>query len=219
MENLLINTTVNVVTEFKPYAYQIIGKDTVEVVCNYVLKRNRVSFEFPNSYDKQEILVIDPSLVFSTYTGSTGDNWGFTATWDYNDNVYSGGIVFAVGYPTTIGAYQPNFAGGTAPILNSSYYADGCDVGIIKYNPNGTSRIFATYLGGSTGQEMPHSLVVTEFNELVVMGTTGSSNFPTTAGSYSTSFSGGDSVVYDNVISFPHGVDIYVLLNFSGSYS
>jgi gliding motility-associated-like protein len=57
---------------------------------------------------------------------------------------------------------------------------------------------------------MPHSLVVTEFNELVVMGTTGSSNFPTTAGSYSTSFSGGDSVVYDNVISFPHGVDIYV---------
>lgn len=208
--NLVISTTVNVLRELKPYAYQIFGNDTVEVACNYVLKKNRLGFEFPQSYDKSKDIVIDPSLVFSTYTGSTADNWGFTATWDYDDNVYSGGIVFAIGYPVSTGAYQVNFAGGTAPIPGSSYYAGGCDVGIIKYNENGTSRLFATYLGGSGGQEMPHSLVVNELNELVIMGTTGSPDFPVTAGAYQTVFAGGDSVVYDNVISFADGVDVFV---------
>ena len=180
------------------------------VECNYVLKRNRLSFDVDDSYDKSKELIIDPSLVFSTYSGSTGDNWGFTATWDYDDNVYSGGIVFAVGYPTTVGAYQQDFAGGSAPIPGSSYYADGCDVGIIKYNETGTVRIFATYIGGAGGQEMPHSLVVTEDNDLVIMGTTGSPDFPVSANAFCSSFGGGDSIVYDNVISFPNGVDIFV---------
>ncbi len=208
--NLVISTTVNVLREQKPYAYQIIGDDTVEVACNYSLKKNRLGFEFPQSYDNSKDLIIDPSLVFSTYTGSTGDNWGFTATWDYEDNVYSGGIVFAVGYPTTVGAYQVSFAGGTAPIPGSTYYADGCDVGIIKYNPTGTQRLFATYLGGEEGQEMPHSLVVNELNELVIMGTTGSPDFPVTTGAYQTFFAGGDSIIYDNVIAFSDGVDVFV---------
>lgn len=208
--NLIIGTSVNEIIEHKPYAYQIINGDTVEVECNYVLNKNKLSYKIEN-YNKNEILVIDPSLIFSTYTGSTGDNWGFTATWDYNDNVYSGGIVFAVGYPTSVGAYQVNFAGGTAPFpWAPGYYGNGCDVGIIKYNSTGTLRLFATYLGGSTGQELPHSLVVTENNELVIMGTTGSLDFPTTAGAFQSSFAGGDSLNYDNVISFPQGVDIFV---------
>ena len=57
---------------------------------------------------------------------------------------------------------------------------------------------------------MPHSLVVNELNELVIMGTTGSDDFPVTAGAYQTVFAGGDSVVYDNVISFADGVDVFV---------
>jgi gliding motility-associated-like protein len=208
--NLVINTTVTVLRELKPYAYQVFENDTVEVVCDYALRKNRLGFSFPNGYDKTKTLIIDPSLVFSTYTGSTGDNWGFTATWDYDDNVYAGGIVFAVGYPTTTGAYQVSFAGGTPPIAGSSYYSGGCDVGIIKYNETGNLRLFATYLGGANGQEMPHSLVVNEMNELVIMGTTGSPDFPVTAGAFQSNFAGGDSIVYDNVIGFHDGVDIFV---------
>lgn len=207
---LVIKTSVNVVIEQKPYAFQMFGNDTVEISCNYALKKNRLSFELPNGYDLSKELIIDPSLVFSTYTGSTGDNWGFTATWDYDDNVYSGGIVFAIGYPVSHGVYQMNFAGGTAPIYGSTYYGGGCDVGIIKYNQTGNQKLFATYLGGANGQEMPHSLVVNELNELVIMGTTGSPDFPVTAGAFQSYFAGGDSVVYDNVIGFHEGVDVFV---------
>ena len=38
--NLIISTSVNTITELKPYAYQIIEQDTVEVECNYILKNS-----------------------------------------------------------------------------------------------------------------------------------------------------------------------------------
>lgn len=208
--NLMIKTSLAKTTEMQPYAYQIIDGDTVEVACEYSLDKKLLTYVFPDGYHEGHELVIDPTLVFSTYTGSTADNWGFTATWDYNDNVYSGGIVFDVGYPTTLGAYQTDMAGGTAPFPGSSYYAQGCDVGIIKYNEDGTERLFATYLGGAVAEEMPHSMVVNQNNELIIFGTTGSSDFPLGTNAFDDTFNGGDSIMYDNVIVFPDGTDIFL---------
>jgi gliding motility-associated-like protein len=209
--DLIVTTSINEIVELEPIVYQIINGDSIQINCAYKLKNKRLSFELLEPYNTDYELIIDPSLIFSTYTGSTGDNWGFTATWDYNDNVYSGGIVFDTGYPTSTGAYQMSFAGGVPPNPQyPTYYGNGCDVGIIKYNEDGTQRLYATYLGGTNGEEMPHSLVVTENNQLLIMGTTGSSDFPTSAGAFDPSFNGGDSVVYDNVIGFPNGIDIYV---------
>lgn len=205
--NLHIVTSVNELLEKKPFAYQEIDGEKVVVNCKFHLSKNVISFKL-DKYNKNYPLVIDPSLIFSTYTGSPTDNWGFTATYDYMGNVYSGGISFDVGYPTSTGAYQENFAGGTG--YNSSYYALGCDIGIIKYSPDGTTRLFATYLGGTTAEELPHSMVVNSDNELFVMGTTGSWDFPTSSTAYDDSFNGGDSLAYDNVIIFPQGLDIYV---------
>ncbi|HIE15527.1 MAG TPA: PKD domain-containing protein [Bacteroidales bacterium] len=205
--NLNIITSVNEIVEKKPYAYQEIEGRKITVQCRFKLVKNTLSFVV-GKYDNNYPLIIDPVLIFSTYTGSVTDNWGFTATYDNYGNVFSGGISFDVGYPTSIGAYQENFAGGTG--YNPNYYSMGCDVGIIKYSADGTTRIFATYLGGSTAEELPHSMVVNSENELFVMGTTGSWDFPTTSGAYDETFNGGDSTAYDNVIIFPQGLDIYV---------
>lgn len=207
---LVARTSIHDIMEYTPIVYQLVDGDTIKITCEYNLKKNIVSYNIPDSYDKSLDLIIDPSLVFSTYTGSTGDNWGFTATYDYKDCVFSGGIVFSTGYPTSYGAYQVSYAGGTPWTPNATSYQEGCDIGIIKYSANGTNRIFATYLGGHNGQEMPHSLVATESNQLVIMGTTGSSDFPTTNNAYDRSFNGGSNVTYDNVIGFPNGVDIFV---------
>ena len=203
--NIVIKTSLNTVKEGKPFAYQIINRDTIKINCSYKLENNVVSFKLSNKYDKTKDLIIDPSLIFSTYTGSTADNWGFTATWDYEDNVYSGGIAFSVGYPVSTGAYQINYGGGYP-----GSYGFTCDVAIIKYNPIGSNRLFATYLGGATSEDMPHSLVVNEENELIIMGTTGSSDFPTTPNCFDNSFNGGNIIVYDNVLYFQNGIDIFV---------
>lgn len=92
-----------------------------------------------------------------------------------------------------------------------------CDVAISKFNAIGTDLIYSTYLGGSQN-ELPHSLVVDDNNELVVFGTTGSDDFPVTADAYDNTFNGGynDTVTY--VIYFPLGVDAFVTkFNVDGS--
>ncbi|NVN94871.1 MAG: gliding motility-associated C-terminal domain-containing protein [Bacteroidetes bacterium] len=193
--HLLIETSVNQILELRPYCYQIIDGKEKEVECNYVLKKNVLSFKV-GAYNRNYNLIIDPSLIFSTYTGSTADNWGFTATYDLYGNVFSGGIVSGIGYPVTVGAYQQNSGGNW-------------DIGIIKYDSLGINRLYATYLGGSNG-EMPQSLIVNTSNQLLIYGTTGSSNFPVTPNAYDTSFNGGQPITYDAVINYPNGVDIFV---------
>ena len=48
-------------------------------------------------YDKSSTLIIDPSLVFCSFTGSTADNWGFTATYGPDGSMFGGGIAFSGG--------------------------------------------------------------------------------------------------------------------------
>lgn len=194
--NLVIETSVGNITELKPLAFQNISGKKKDVNCKYVIKNNMVSFEFPEGFDKDHELVIDPTLVFSTYSGSLTDNWGFTATSDNYGNAYSAGVCFSTGFPVSMGSYQTNPAGSW-------------DMGIIKYTPDGTARIFATFLGGSEC-EIPQSIVSNSSGDLIIFGTTGSSNFPVTAGAYDMLFNGGQSLTYDNVLQFPNGTDIYI---------
>mgnify|MGYP005848811123 CR=1 FL=1 len=197
--SLFIKTSVNEIIESKPYAYQIINGTEKEVTCEYVLKNNVVTFDFPNGYDKNQELIIDPVLNFSTYSGSFANNFGFTATFDSKGFLYAGGIAFGVNYPTTIGAYQVNFAGGTI------------DMSITKYDTTGTSLIYSTYIGGS-GSEAPHSLIVNSNDELFIFGTTGSANYPTTTGAYDITFNGGTSCNLTNGLgySYNNGSDIVI---------
>ena len=72
-------------------------------------------------------------------------------------------------------------------------------------------RLYATYLGGSS-TDMPHSLFVNSFDELIVFGTTGSTDFPVSADAYQTQHAGGTSVNYENTstLAFPNGSDMFV---------
>ncbi len=199
--DLHIATSVNTMIEQAPYAYQFIDGQLEEVPCNYALTDNVLSFDFPDGFDASKELIIDPTIIFSTYSGSTADNWGFTATYDNEGFLYGGGVVFGVGYPTTTGAYQVSFAGGTGALI--------CDIGLTKYTEDGSDLVYATYVGGSTANEMPHSLVVNNEGEILIYGTTGSDDYPTHDDAYSTSFFGGPAVTI-NSISFPEGSDIVV---------
>lgn len=181
--NLLLHTSVGIVQEAAPYAFQYIDGTLKEVSCKYSLQGNKVKFTLPKGYQKDVNLVIDPVIVFATLTGSTADNWGFTATYDANGNLYAGGIVGSPGqYPTTLGAFQITFNGGTAGTLLP------CDVSISKFNATGNALIYSTYLGGNQ-DDMPHSLVVHN-NELIVVGKTMSQNFPVLQASYDNTHNG-----------------------------
>src|SRR6476661_4909256 len=200
--NLLISTSVGQVQELAPRAWQTDARGQRRAVaCRYVLDGTTLNFQL-GAYDHTRPLTIDPTVVFSSYTGSTADNWGFTATYDQQGNLYSGGIVFGPGYPATTGAYDPSFNGQ-------------CDIALIKYNPaaNGpAARVWATYLGGSS-TEFPHSIVTNARGELVLLGTTSSPDYPVSAGAFQTQFGGGSDFQpygYGPPYSLPNGSDLVV---------
>ncbi|KAB2859039.1 MAG: T9SS type B sorting domain-containing protein [Flavobacteriales bacterium] len=204
---LMVTTSVNTLVEQKPYAYQLINGKEKEVKCNFKLEGNTLSFDFPKGYNKTLPLIIDPALIFASYSGSTIDNWGFTSTFDQAGSLYGGGVAFGIGYPTTIGAYQMMFGGGNNLASWGTYY-NGVDVSISKFSPNGSTLVYSTYLGGSEN-EAPHSMVVNSNNELLIFGTTSSSNFPVTINAYDTSYNGGDYLI-TTLPSYTNGSDIFV---------
>lgn len=205
-EDLIIVTTIGEVIETKPYVFQKVNGKEKEIKAKFIINENIISFQV-DDYNKNDTLIIDPTLIFSTYSGSTADNWGFTATYDFLGNVYSGGIVMGIGFPDTLGASIMDFAGG-ADFPENPTYNFGWDLGIIKYDSLGKG-LFATYIGGN-GSEMPHSMIVNEFNQLIIFGTTGSTNFPVSLNAYDKTFNGGDFLDYDDVIRFNLGIDIFV---------
>lgn len=196
--NLVIQTSLGEIIERKPFSYQYIDGKKVPVDCEYRLGAGALlSFIFPEGYDACYELIIDPLLIFSTYSGSTADNWGSTATPGENGNLYSAGVTNQSGgglFPATAGAYQTTSGG---------LY----DIGILKYDSLGINLLYATYLGGSNA-ESPHSLIMNSAEELIVMGTTSSDDFATTTTAFDKIFKGGSSA--DHVVQYNDGSDMII---------
>jgi gliding motility-associated-like protein len=186
-KELVIGTSVGDLRESSPYTYQTAAEGRNEIGCKYEIKNNIVRFNIKN-YDPTSTLIIDPSLIFCSFSGSTVDNWGYTATYGPDGSMYGGGIVFGNGFPVSPGAFQTSFQGG-----GGNGFA--VDIGIIKLSPNGTNRVYATYIGGS-GNEQPHSLIVDPQGELIMAGRTDSGNsYPTLGPIGSTLGSGRSDIV------------------------
>lgn len=163
-KELVIKTSVGDMRESSPYTYQTDVNGKREVQCKYVVKDNVLRFDVKN-YDPTTTLIIDPVIVFCSFSGGTANNWGFTATYGPDGSMYAGGIVFESGFPVTSGAFQTTYQGGSG--------TTGNDISIIKLSPNGSNRIYATYIGGS-GNEQPHSLIVDPQGNLIIAGRTNS---------------------------------------------
>lgn len=208
---LVCELTTNQVIEQAPIAYQTINGQDKRVACKYVLDGHTVRFAFDKGYDPNFPLVIDPELLFSTYSGSFSDNFGFTAAYDDEGFLYSGSSAFGQGYPTTVGAYQTVWGGG-----DGQGTLAGTDIALSKYDTTGTFMVYSTFIGGEN-DELPHSLIVNAAGELIMYGTTSSTNFPVTDGAFSEVFQGGSNVAPEGVgVQYVNGSDI-VISKFSAS--
>lgn len=187
---LVLLTALGEVKELSPVAWYGDGAGE-RVSCRYQLEGDRLSFALPGA-DRSRPIVIDPVLVASTLsgTGNLGQtqNYGHSATYDAQGNIYTGAICFGQGYPTTTGAFQSTWGGG------------GTDIAVSKLNSDGTDLLFASYLGGNSG-DYPHSLVVDNAYNLWVYGSTSSNNYPTTANAVDQTFNGSGFGTEDIVIS------------------
>jgi len=208
--NLHITTPAGTIVEKKPYSYQIKNGKIVPIDCRFVLIDSTLSFALEN-YDPTVLLVIDPILIFATYSGAISDNFGMTATYAHDGSAYAGGTIYGNNYPTPAPGYNTtsNF---TIPVGSNGI----TDVFISKYSSDGSQMLWTSFIGGGTntqGTETVHSLIADSLDNIYFFGATSSADFPTTSNAYQTTHGGGSDSLnfYQNGVHFKaQGTDIYV---------
>jgi len=179
-----------------PRVYQVVGGEQRIVASRFVLRRpDQVGFEL-GPYDRSRALVIDPVLAYSTYLGGSLEEAcpariavgpvppsppaGCPAiAVDSAFNMYVAGATTSSDFPAAGTPFQASRA--AAP-----------DVFVAKVNSQGSSLVFSTYLGGN-GTDFTAGLAIDGASNVVVAGSTTSTDFPTgtTSGFQSTAASVG----------------------------
>jgi hypothetical protein len=117
------------------------------------------------------------ALVYSTYLGGSGADLAYGIVVDSGGSAYVTGSTSSADFPVTQGAAQTIYGGGSS------------DAFIAKLNADG-SLAYSSYLGGSYG-DSSYTIAVDSAANAYVVGATGSSNFPITAGAFQTVCNGG----------------------------
>ncbi len=105
------------------------------------------------------------ALVYSTYLGGSGTEYGTGIAVDSTGSAYVVGYTNSANFPMTA-PIQGAFAGG---------FYDGF---VTKLNPAGNALIYSTYIGG-IDQDTAHDITVNPTGSAYIAGSTRSTNFPT----------------------------------------
>ncbi|MCA6362031.1 MAG: PKD domain-containing protein, partial [Bacteroidetes bacterium] len=178
---LLLALSSGDVTEQRPVAWQVLNGIEIPVRCAYQLNGNVLSFAFPDGYNKQLPLIIDPVVVGATYSGSLIPLFSYSGTYDDQGNIYASGSCTNIGYPTTVGAYSTTFSGPN-------------DIVITKYDTTASTQIYSTYIGGISAEAV-FSMIVSPAGELYIMGYSASPNYPVTPAAYDAVIGGPNDII------------------------
>jgi hypothetical protein len=144
---------------------------------------HEVRFEVA-AYDARLALVIDPTIVYSTYLGGSGVPQGSDLA--FGLAVDSVGSAIVVGqtpdstFPTTTGALSTTIE--ARPGYQEAF--------VTKLSPDGTSFVFSTFLGGTSigngysAVSWAWAVAVGPQDNIYVTGAAYAPDFPTTAGCY-----------------------------------
>jgi hypothetical protein len=139
----------------------------------------------PNSRGGLEVFVTkvfaDASeIAFNTYLGGNGSDTGNGIAVDQGGNIFLAGTTASTNFPTR-NPIQPTNQGGL-------------DLFVAKINATGSNLVYATYLGGSSG-DLGRGIAVDGSGNVFVAGSSFSTNFPVQGAFQATSRGSGDAVV------------------------
>ena len=159
--DLIIRTGAGEVRHRRPVAYQDLGGSRTEVAADYRLSGRAVRVSL-GAYDPRTPLIIDPIVDWSTYVGGGGDDAATDVAVDPAGQAYVTGYTGSTNYPTQ--NFQPNSGGGE-------------DAFVTKFNQEGSTLDYSTYLGGSAS-ERGLGITLDQGGHAYVTGLTQSTNFP-----------------------------------------
>lgn len=204
---LLLKTPLGEIKQKKPFVYQKDENGEIkEISSSYIVKGKEISFQLAE-YDKNKQLIIDPVvLVYSTFLGGTGFDTGVEIAVDNQSNAYIRGYTQSLNFPSS-GALQSTYGGGNF------------DAFVCKFNATGNQFVYSTFLGGSGTEDGPGafgSLTVDAVGNAYISGSTNSSNYPITSGSFQPTFQGGGTDGFITKLS-PTGNQLVFSTYFGGN--
>jgi hypothetical protein len=121
-------------------------------------------------------------LVYSTYLGGTSSDYCYgSAVVDQNGNLWATGTSMSSDFPTTQGCYD-----GTK---DQQY-----DVVVFRLDPEGAKLTASTFIGGS-GFDDGWAIAINPDGNVMVLGSSSSSDYPVTTGAFDTSNNGSRDAV------------------------
>ena len=151
-------------TEAAPVAWQVVGGNKMPVSAQFKVYGDGTAGFALGAYDKTLPLVVDPTLLYSSYLGGVGAEYGAGIRADAQGNMYIGGQTASANFPIT-NAIQPSYGGGPR------------DAFVTKINAQGTTLIYSTFLGG-TNDDGATDLQLNGQGEAYLIGFTSSATFP-----------------------------------------
>jgi len=175
---LAVTTAAGTVRQRRPVAYQDGPGGREPVTAGYVVSdAGEVTLDL-GRYDRGRALVVDPTLVYATYVGTSADRFEAVAV-DPAGSAYVTGSTISTAFPTTIGPLAGAPAGQR-------------DAFVTKLSPDGSSFVYATRIGGRDFDDA-RDIAVDASGAAYVAGSTGSADFPTTAGAFARVFNQGNT--------------------------
>lgn len=169
--DLLIRTSAGSIRQRRPVVYQERRDGRKTVTARYVLRKDGEVALSLGGYDRRSNLVIDPSVVFTTYFGGTESSrkldYSNAVATDGDGNVYIAGWTDATDYP------------------GLTYPGDSLAAFVAKLNATGNSILWATYISGHSGADSYATAIAVDSQQRVyVTGATQSPTFPTVNAPY-----------------------------------
>lgn len=147
--------------EAAPIAWQTIDGQQVPVEVRYSIRSDKTIGFVVGAYDRSLPLVLDPTLDYSSYVGSTGDDEGRSIAVDGSSAMYVIGNTNSVSFPD-----------------DDESNAGGIDTFITKLDPLANNDlVYTTFLGGSN-TDLGSGIVTGAQGRVHLVGSTYSSDFP-----------------------------------------
>lgn len=143
------------------------------------------------------------ALIYGTFIGGSNNEIPNSIIVNNNNELVVLSTTSSSNFPITPNAYDNNFNGGTSLDLNTNgvYFSAGSDIVVFKLNSGGSNLLSSTYIGGDNndgvnednstldiydgsdlnfnyGDPFRGEVIVDEFDNVYIVSSTNSSNFP-----------------------------------------
>jgi hypothetical protein len=181
--NLIIAAEDGKIAFDKPVVYQVVDGRRQPVDGRFQLQADNTAGFALGRYDHSRPLVIDPTLVYSSFLGGSNQDYIVAIAADTLGEVYATGLTWSLDFPLTPGAFAAvNYATATNDVSTAF---------VCKFNASGTALLYSTYLGGVAIPDTEfeqgdygHSIAIDKSGDAYLTGWTFSADFPVTAGAY-----------------------------------